>query len=262
MKDYNHYNDRVKPETAERLLALNRCFYEERGRDFSATRMRIQPGVKRLVDRLDAAESILDLGCGNGELARSLSRLGHRGPYLGLDSSEVLLAEAAASSFSFPVHFAKADLSAPTWDRAVTDDATGGTPRASWLAFDMAFCFAVLHHVPGSALRSNILCRIHDLLADDGRLALSNWRFTQSPRMSRRVQPWSVVGLEARDVEIGDYLLDWKRGGTSLRYVHEFDEAELARLAASSGFGILETFYSDGADHRSSIYQIWRKVRG
>ena len=65
--------------TAERLIALNRQFYADHGRDFSETRARLQPGVLRLLDTLDEYEAILDLGCGNGELARTLSRRGHHG---------------------------------------------------------------------------------------------------------------------------------------------------------------------------------------
>jgi len=43
---------------------------------------------------LKGEESILELGCGNGELARELATRGHRGPYLGLDFSLPLLREA------------------------------------------------------------------------------------------------------------------------------------------------------------------------
>ncbi len=48
----------------------------------------------------------------------------------------------------------------------------------------------------------------------------------------------------------------------SLRYVHHFDESELAELAKASGFEIIETFYSDGENKRLSLYQIWKKVKG
>ncbi len=247
----------MDPATAQRLLDLNRRFYSERGRDFSATRLRLQPGVKRLLDRLRGGESILDLGCGNGELARSLSQRGHRGSYLGLDFSPVLLAAAAASSLSFPVRFASADLSQPSWDHVISDDSRGGSSSRRQ-PFDVIFCFAVLHHMPGASLRSSILCGVHDLLASDGAFMLSNWRFTESPRMSGRIQPWSALGLTADDVDTHDHLLDWRGGGSALRYVHEFDEAELGELASATGFQVTETFYSDGADRKSSIYQIWR----
>ena len=71
----------------KQLLDLNRRFYTEYGREFSATRERLQTGVLHVIESLRGDETILDLGCGNGELARTLSRRGHHGSYLGLDFS-------------------------------------------------------------------------------------------------------------------------------------------------------------------------------
>jgi hypothetical protein len=52
-------------------------------------------------------------------------------------------------------------------------------------------------------------------------------------------------------------LLDWRSGGTGLRYVHHFSEGELITLAESSGFAVVETFYSDGKEGNLAIYQVW-----
>src|SRR5512140_2240207 len=109
-KNYNRYNGAVNPGTVERLISLNRRFYTDHGHDFSQTRGRLQPGVLRLLDMLHGDESILDLGCGNGELARTLSRRAHRGPYVGLDFSPPLLNEAQREAFAFPVEFVRADI--------------------------------------------------------------------------------------------------------------------------------------------------------
>ena len=100
---------------------------------------------------------------------------------------------------------------------------------------------------------------IHELLAEDGRFIHSNWQFLNSPRLRQRVRKWGEAGLTEADVDEGDYLLDWRSGGTGLRYVHHFNENELATLAESSGFSILETFYSDGKEGDLAFYQIWKK---
>ncbi len=55
----------------------------------------------------------------------------------------------------------------------------------------------------------------------------------------------------------GDYLLDWRRGGEGLRYVHHFSPEELAELAAETGFRVLETFWSDGEGGNLGLYQVW-----
>src|SRR6185503_8893271 len=97
-------------DTAARLIELNRNFYDRFGRPFSATRQRIQPGVRRVLGLLKGDESILDLGCGNGEFARELAKRGHRGPYLGVDFSLPLLQEADSAFDGFSTKFLQLDL--------------------------------------------------------------------------------------------------------------------------------------------------------
>ena len=72
----------------------------------------------QVLDRLTGDESILDLGCGNGELARELMRRGHRGPYTGLDFSLPLLEVARHGWEDAPATFIRADLTAADWEKA------------------------------------------------------------------------------------------------------------------------------------------------
>ncbi|HEY9152185.1 MAG TPA: class I SAM-dependent methyltransferase [Anaerolineales bacterium] len=261
-ENYTRYNHGVKSIIAQQLLELNRRFYTEYGRDFSATRGRLQTGVLRLLESMRGDESILDLGCGNSELARTLSRRGHHGTYLGVDFSLPLLDEAEREAFAFPVQFMQADLVSSDWQSAIHEEIASGkdTPRNDM--FDIVFSFAVLHHIPSVELRLQIIQKIRKLLKPDGIFIHSNWQFLNSPRLKARIQAWESVGLKETDVDVNDYLLDWRRGGTGLRYVHHFDESELADLAKASGFDIIEAFYSDGENKRLSLYQIWKKAKG
>src|SRR3972149_531369 len=105
----------MKPETAQRLVELNRQFYESFAADFSATRRRLQPGVLRALADLSPEDSILDLGCGSGALALWLAKRNHRGEYVGVDFSDSLLAAARAALYrfpDFPARFVTLDLSA------------------------------------------------------------------------------------------------------------------------------------------------------
>jgi len=240
----------MQPSVAQRLIDLNRQFYTDFGEPFSATRGRIQPGVRKVLDSLKGDETILDLGCGNGELARALARDGHRGAYLGLDFSLPLLADAESVPDGFPAEFREVDL---TQLSAFSNQLPSTKHRS------LVTAFAVLHHIPGQNLRLDILKTIHELLAQGGRFIHSNWQFLNSPRLRGRVQKWSEIGLAESDVDENDYLLDWRSGGTGLRYVHLFGEGELAELAESSGFEIVETSYSDGKEGNLAIYQVWRK---
>jgi len=56
----------VDSNTVNRLIELNRQFYQTFAGAFSATRQRIQPGVRRQIEQLPANARLLDLGCGNG----------------------------------------------------------------------------------------------------------------------------------------------------------------------------------------------------
>ena len=59
-------------KTVQRLLALNRQFYDEFADSFAESRGFEQPGLRRALDFLPATGRLLDVGCGNGRLAHVL----------------------------------------------------------------------------------------------------------------------------------------------------------------------------------------------
>jgi SAM-dependent methyltransferase len=237
----------MREEIIAQLLHLNREFYQTFAVSFSETRTRLQPGVIRILETLPAEASVLDLGCGNGALLHRLEQSGHRGAYVGLDSSEALLSIAGAQRDHPQSSFVNADLSDSDWDKDLP------------APFDVIFAFAVFHHLPSEQLRTRILSKVQALLSKEGYLAFSNWNFTASPRLRERIVPWSRAGLSDQDVDPDDFLLDWRRGGYGLRYVHQFDEEQLKQLAAHTGFLVHETFYSDGEGGQLGHYQIWTR---
>ena len=256
----------MRQSALERLLALNREFYQSFAEPFSETRSRLQSGVLRALEGLPAQASILDLGCGNGGLAAELERRGHSGAYIGLDSSEALLGMARRPALPPSWRFVQADLTAADWSERVVARPLGEgqprveTPSGQAAAFDRIFAFAVLHHIPGAELRTRLLRQVHNLMAPGGRLTLSVWNFLASPRLRRRILPWREAGLAEGELDPGDYLLDWRHGGRGLRYVHHFTEPELADLAAASGFGVAEGYLSDGESGVLGRYQVWGPV--
>ena len=202
---------------------------------------------------------ILDLGCGNGEVWRFLSKTGKPCQYMGLDFSPELLGIARqtashseqqrGSDISSSAVFWERNLSSPDWD----DD----LPEAS---FEIVLAFAVLHHLPGNLLRKQFLTKVHRLLAPGRKFYFSVWQFLNSPRLKARIQEWEQVGLSASQVEPGDYLLDWRQGGTGFRYVHHFSQDELGKFAEECGYRISDTYLSDGEGGKLSLYQLWERV--
>jgi 2-polyprenyl-3-methyl-5-hydroxy-6-metoxy-1,4-benzoquinol methylase len=236
--------------TAARLIELNREFYTRFGDSFSATRQRIQPGVRRVMEMLNEDESILDLGCGNGWFARELADHGHRGTYLGVDFSLPLLQNADVYSGAFSATFHEVDLT------KLSESKEEILVHGKW---GIVTAFAVLHHIPSHNLRIGILKEVRELLKPDGRFIHSNWQFMNSDKLRKRVQPWGTGSTSGLEVDADDYLLDWRSGGEGLRYVHHFSEAELGELAEESHFQIEGTFYSDGETGNLGLYQVWRK---
>ena len=240
------YNTVMQPEIAQQLLELNHQFYQTFADDFSETRQRLQPGVIQAVASIPPDASLLDLGCGNGLLAAYLNENGHQGRFVGIDTSPNLIDFARQQNLANAVFF-QADLAE-----------TGWIDQLEPQPFNLVVCFAVLHHIPSVPLRIRFLQQVRSLLLPDGLLIHSNWQFLNSPRLKARIQAWEQIGLTDDQVDEHDYLMDWRRGGTGLRYVHFFSSAELHLLASQTGFQVKEEFTSDGASGNLGLYQFWQ----
>ena len=236
----------MNAKTIEKIIAINSRFYQKFGKEFSATRGRIQPGVRKILSGIRRDRAILDLGCGNGEFARQLADAGHTAPYLGVDFSLPLLTDARLVPEHFPARFQELDITSADWQLDIEN-------------WSLITSFAVLHHIPGEVTRLQILKNVHQYLADDGQFVFSNWQFLNSERLRKRILNWDLVDIPEEDVDEGDYLLDWRRGGFGIRYAHHYSESELAHLAEMSGFKIVDSFYSDGATGDLGLYQVWEK---
>jgi tRNA (uracil-5-)-methyltransferase TRM9 len=241
----------VDPQAKAKLIKINQDFYDRFAHSFSATRNQVQPGVLQVIQSLIASANILDVGCGNGTLARALAAQGFRGKYLGVDMSAGLLENAQLLLNDPPTgvyQFQLADLASPSWENTISQ-----TP------YDWLVSFAVLHHLPGEDLRQSTVKAFRQLIAPYGFVAVSVWQWQNSPRLSKRVLPWSTVGLNPQDLDQGDVLLDWRAGESlGLRYVHTFSEDSLSALAAQGGFTIKRSFYADGKSGDLALYQVWQ----
>ena len=234
----------MTPETAERLLALNRAFYDRVADSFARTRAAPQPGFAAAAAWLPTGRlTVLDAGCGEGRFGRFLAAQGRLGAYVGLDMAGDLLRHArrAWPAEGPPARFLQRDL----LDEACFRDLP---PSA------VVVCLAVLQHIPGVARRAALLSALGRQVRPGGGVLLSTWQFADAPRQRRKIAPWALAGLADGDVEPGDYLLTWQGDPQALRYVARIDETALAALAADAGLRLQDTLRADGREGDLNLY--------
>jgi tRNA (uracil-5-)-methyltransferase TRM9 len=246
----------MKAAILKQLDHINQEFYQNYSKSFSQTRGKLQSGVQKILEQIPNQGKWLDVGCGNGNLAHAWGKKGNKGHFYGIDFSSGLIADARRALPSLKtdqkLSFAEIDLTGDNW--------IGNLPKCRW---DGIFCFAVLHHIPGKSRRENMCAQLRQLLFRDHFLWVSVWQPLNSPRLEKRIQPWGRVGLCSADVESGDVLMDWRahqaleKDNPALRFVHIFTPEELSVLAATCGFSVAETFFSDGREGNLGLYQKW-----
>lgn len=205
------------------ILKIVRANYEDIAESFDETREKpIWPPLLELLKEVKTGQSILDVGCGNGRILKDLSGRGVR--YVGLDQSRALI---KICQDKYPKYkFAAADIA--------------NLGAVAEYDFDWVFCVAVLHHLPGFDLRLQSLKQLKNKIKDDGRIVLTVWNMWSEDKFRKMIWRFFFLKLLRRNqMEFGDVLFDWKRGGmTSKRYYHAFRRCELKKLVKRAGLKI------------------------
>lgn len=238
--------------TIARLNQINRDFYRITADEFDQTRGESWPGWERLLPHLHLPLSVLDVGCGNGRFGLFLQEnlVGAQGlaplliTYHGLDSSPALLNHA---------HAALEKLPAINWTLEERDVVENPPDSGD---YDLVVLFGVLHHLPGYTERQIFMQKLAERVKPGGLLAFACWRFYEYERFRRRIIPWP----DDITVEVGDYLLDWRRGEVALRYCHYTDDTEHAALVAATGMREILLYRADGQTGDANRYSLLRKL--
>lgn len=279
----------MKAEIQQRLLDLNRKFYATVADDFDATRLNLPMGMVRVLNYVrpllrnkeygirnteseiaaqpnsalrnpPSALRVLDAGCGNGRFCWALEMLETPVEYVGLDADERLLTlagEHAAKLNHVKTQFVVEDLAGMSINATYAEKFA--IRNSQFTIPHLVTCFAVLHHIPDSALRESIVHRLSSTVAPGGKLILSNWQFMNSPRLVAKQIDWTTIGVDPAEVEPGDALLPWNQGSYAVRYVHQIDEDEMRQLAEGAGLTIEEFFYADGKEGNLNLYVVCKK---
>jgi trans-aconitate 2-methyltransferase len=123
---------------------------------------------------------IVDLGCGTGELTRELHDQLAASETVGIDSSESMLAKAAASG---TLHFQRGDIESFAADRP----------------FDLVFSNAALHWIPD---HERLFARLMPLIAPKGQLAVQMPANHDHPSHRIAAELAASFGIEPRTVNI------------------------------------------------------------
>jgi tRNA (uracil-5-)-methyltransferase TRM9 len=251
----------MNTKTIQQLNQLNKIFYQQVGPAFDESRHQAWAGWKRLLPFIQNIPQlqILDLGCGNGRFAEFLHQ--NNLPihlYTGLDLDAGLLKAAShkLETLNIKHHLIKTDLITELIEeKELTSQILTQATNPNLIVM-----FGLLHHIPSLHLRMQLLKFAAQLLAPNGFMIFTLWKFHKFHRFHKKyVQP-EEQGFTAEELERDDFLLDWLRGPMGIRYCHYSDEAEERELVASTNLHLLNHYRADGREDQTNQYILLEKV--
>ena len=211
----------MKREAATKRAIETRNSYDQMAKEFSDSRARFWDELAFLAEHIERDDHVLDIGCGNGRFAPLVSaRHAH---YDGVDYSVGLIAEAQRK---FPEY------------TFVAGDATA-LPFSN-NSFDIAFSFAVIHHIPSNALRAQFVAEVFRILHPNGKLILTAWDIWSPTYFARLLRSAISTIFGRNNLDIGDVLLTFGKQKHP-RYVHACTMRELSTLLTACGFHVISS---------------------
>ena len=234
----------MRQEIIQKLYDLNQTFYSRMAGEFASSRSIPWPGWQKLWHYFEEEQyypdNILDVGCGNGRFLDFVAKKLTGFKYLGIDSSRELLQIAKQKYQSKSVRFEYHDLR----NQIKLKD-----------YYELIVIFAVLHHIPGFTNRAEILSSFAGRLIDSTFLVFTEWNIATDQKLSKKILPWYEAGIDEKQLEAGDLLLDWKKSGVH-RYYHSFNEEEITELLKLAGLKLKLKYKADGANGDLNTYYV------
>ncbi len=251
--------------SARTLIALNTTFYQQHAASFSATRQAPWTGWNRVLPLLHdrfgdepATLSVLDLACGNMRLAHYLHGCFPQTSitYVATDNCDAFDTQAFRELPRCSVQFQKLDVLS-----ALLEQPEGEQRRITSVPCELACSFGFLHHIPGFALRAEVLRLLLAHLAPHGIAVVSFWQFMNDARLAGKARSVTAQAHVARHdiadiLEDNDWLLGWQSDPAALRYCHHTNDEEIDRLLHAANAHELARFSADGTSGTLNRYVI------
>jgi tRNA (uracil-5-)-methyltransferase TRM9 len=219
-------------DTSKKILESVKSAYSNIADDFDCTRKALWPGLENFLPYVKNGDQVLDAGCGNGRLYQLFQ--GKNIQYIGCDNNMELIARAKKNYPS--AEFAIGDLlHLPFSDNA----------------FDVVFCIAAFHHIPGRELRRTSLLEMKRVLKPGGYMCMTNWdRYNKKYFFYiLKYGILKIFGLSKMDFK--DVLVPWKK--TISRYYHCFTLHELEKEFQGAGFSIQKKYKQKMAGQKNLV---------
>ncbi|MEE1480287.1 MAG: class I SAM-dependent methyltransferase, partial [Slackia isoflavoniconvertens] len=136
---------------------------------------------------------------------------------------------------------------------------------------DLVGCFGFFHHVPSFGLRVRLIEALLQKAASGGVVCASFWQFMGDEKFVKKAEAWNSkakselasAGLDASQLEAGDYFLGWQNEPGLWRYCHHFEELEIDALVAAACEGgkvrDVARFSADGKSGAMNRYVVLQK---
>jgi len=239
-----------------RLNQLNNDFYNTTAINFDDSRQYFWQGWNKISPLLDKFTDIrvADIGCGNGRFGQFLiENTPQKLSYTGIDANSKLL------------EFAEKNLKGriPALHLKKVDIINALQNNIDFLAdqeFQLITSFGVFHHIPSFELRLKMIKYLLSKLSSDGYLIISLWQFMDYQRFKKKVindqSTLNAKNIKLINLEKNDFILDWNRGETALRFCHFIDKSEQLKLINMSSSKLIDQFRADGKEEDVNQYLI------
>lgn len=209
----------MRSKAAERIRKENKHSYDKMSGEFSSSRARFWEELTFLGEHATPNMKVLDIGCGNGRFYDVIAT--RETEYTGVDNSVGLLSEAKKKHPG--IKFVEGDATKLPF------------PDGS---FDIAYSFAVIHHVPSRKLRNEFVREAARVLKSGNTFIITSW-YLWRPRYIGKL---FLSGLKSifflTPLDVGDMMHTFGRE-MHTRYLHAFTERSLRRLLERNGFEIV-----------------------